>query len=56
MWRHARDGVDAELHRIHCRFFEDDEWGLDDYVWLYGPYALFIAYEVLILFAAGILH
>lgn len=56
MWRQARDGVDAGLHRIHCRFFDDDEWGLDDYVGLYGPFVAFLLYEVLILIAAGIVN
>lgn len=48
--------IEAAIHRFHCYLFEDDEWCYDEYVDLYGPLALFIAFEVSIYVIAGILN
>lgn len=30
------------IHRFHCYFFDDEEYGLAEYAWDYGPLAAFI--------------
>ena len=55
-WLDARKAVDTEFHRFHCWLFGDDEWCAEDYVVTYGPLALFIAFEVLILIVSGIVN
>lgn len=52
----ALKAVEAAILRLHRWFFDDEEWGREEYVDTYGPFALFIAYEVLILVIAGILN
>ena len=32
----------AEIHRLHCRIAKDDEFGLEEYAWIYGPYAIYV--------------
>ena len=44
------------IDRLHRRLFDDDEWGAGDYAHTYGPLALFIAFEVLVLWIAGIVN
>lgn len=50
----AAKEVFAAIHRLHRYLFEDDEWGFDEYVDTYGSLVAFIAFEVLILWIAGI--
>jgi len=54
--RDVERAVEAMVHSFHCWFFDDAEWCLDDYVDLYGPLVLFIAFEVSILVIAGIVN
>lgn len=37
----ASKALEAAIHRLHCRIFDDDEYGFEDYAWLYGPFVLF---------------
>lgn len=55
-WRGITRDIDTQIHRLHCRFFEDDEWSLADYAGLYAPLVLFIAFEVSVYVIAGIVN
>lgn len=48
--------VFAGIHRLHRHAFDDDEWGFDEYVETYAPLVAFIAFEVLVLWIAGIVN
>lgn len=48
--------IEAAITRFHCYLFEDNEWGYVEYFDMYGPLALFIAFEVSILVIAGIVN